>query len=47
LEYQAKWYVQKAVKENLRWIDRSTMMEEVESRKHDRTQDALALQFAL
>ena len=45
MEYQAKWYVQRVVKENLRCIDKSSMMEEVESRKHDRTQDALALKF--
>lgn len=45
MEYQARWYTQKVVKDGCRTLDPQIMAQEVASRANDPTQDALLLQF--
>lgn len=45
MEYQARWYAKIVVKDGGRSLDKEAMKSEIKLREHDRTQDALALQF--
>jgi Flavin-binding monooxygenase-like len=45
MEYQARWYSKMVVKDECHALVEEDMKKEVESRKHDNTQDALALKF--